>query len=327
MSENKKLRLDDLIVQKKLAESKTQAQALIMAGKVFCGTQRLDKAGKKVEADLDVRVEAPPRFVSRGGEKLEAALIACPQIIVSGAVCLDVGASTGGFTDCLLQRGAREVVAIDVGHGQMHTKIKNDPRVKSFEGINARQMTLEEISGLRPATRQCRGLKSHGYPPPPAGASLRDEGSGAAAPQNNSPSHSFSRGAAIKGEASKIPFEGAGVGSKGDKGGGQNECFDLVVMDLAFISQKKVLENVWRFVKPGGFFVSLIKPQFEVTKQEADKCQGVVKDEAVRARVVAEVRAFAKEKLAGCVEEKFLDSPIEGGEGNKEYLVAWRKIG
>ena len=103
--------------------------------------------------------------------------------------------------------------------------------------------------------------------------------------------------------------------------------YNVVVMDLAFISQRKVLENVWRFVKTGGAFVSLIKPQFEVTKQEADRCQGVVKDEAIRARTVAEVKAFAQEKLPGCTEENFIESPIEGGEGNKEYLIVWRKQG
>lgn len=246
----KKIRLDDLLVQKGLAESKAQAQALIMAGKVFSLTQRMDKSGKKIEADRVLRVEAPPRFVSRGGEKLEAMLEEAATLRVKGALCLDVGASTGGFTDCLLQRGAAEVVAIDVGHGQLHPKIKNDARVRSFEGINARNMK----------------------------------------PDN-------------------LPYAE----------------YEIVVMDLAFISQRKALENVWQFVKPGGVLISLIKPQFEITKQEADKCQGVVKDEAIRERAVEEVRGFAKEKLPGCAEEHFMQSPLEGAEGNKEYLVCWRK--
>jgi 23S rRNA (cytidine1920-2'-O)/16S rRNA (cytidine1409-2'-O)-methyltransferase len=248
---SEKLRLDDLMVRRMLAESKGKAQALIMAGKVWQGEVRLDKPGKKVADDIPLRVEAPPRFVSRGGEKLLAGLEAFPQVVVQGALCLDVGASTGGFTDCLLQHGAREVVAIDVGHAQMHPKVKNDLRVKNYEGINARSVSAEDLP---------------------------------------------------------------------------HPCYDIIVMDLAFISQRKVLENVWKLLRIGGYFISLIKPQFEVSKQEADRAAGVIKDPTIHARVVAEVSEFATSQLEGCRQEGVIPSPILGSEGNTEFLALWHRV-
>ena len=128
-----KKRLDVLLVERGLAESRAQAQALVLAGLV----PGHSKAGEQVEEGADLVVERPPRFVSRGGEKLENALDAL-AIDVTGASCLDVGASTGGFTDCLLQRGAARVVALDVGHGQLHPRIRNDARVTVLERTNAR---------------------------------------------------------------------------------------------------------------------------------------------------------------------------------------------
>jgi len=128
-----KKRLDVLLVERGLAESRAQAQALVLAGLV----PGHSKAGEQVEEGADLVVERPPRFVSRGGEKLANALDAL-AIDVTGASCLDVGASTGGFTDCLLQRGAARVVALDVGHGQLHPRIRNDARVTVLERTNAR---------------------------------------------------------------------------------------------------------------------------------------------------------------------------------------------
>ena len=132
-----KVRLDLLLVERGLAESRAKAQAMIMAGQVRIADQVLLKPATAVAADSVVTVDSGPRFVSRGGEKLDAALEAF-QIDVTGRVCADVGASTGGFTDCLLQRGAAKVYAIDVGKGILHWKLRNDPRVVVMEDTNAR---------------------------------------------------------------------------------------------------------------------------------------------------------------------------------------------
>jgi 23S rRNA (cytidine1920-2'-O)/16S rRNA (cytidine1409-2'-O)-methyltransferase len=128
-----KKRLDVLLVERGLAESRAQAQALVLAGRV----PGRSKPGEQVDEAAEITVVAPPRFVSRGGEKLANALDAL-EIDVAGASCVDVGASTGGFTDCLLQHGAARVVAVDVGYGQLHQKLRNDPRVTVLERTNAR---------------------------------------------------------------------------------------------------------------------------------------------------------------------------------------------
>ena len=133
----KKLRLDELLVTRGLAASRAQAKALIMTGRVLRGTERLDKPGKEFPEDLELTVEQPPRFVSRGGEKLQAALDRF-ALDLRGAHVLDVGASTGGFTDCALQAGAADVVCVDVGRAQLHARLRADPRVTNLEKINAR---------------------------------------------------------------------------------------------------------------------------------------------------------------------------------------------
>ncbi|MCW5549358.1 MAG: TlyA family RNA methyltransferase [Opitutaceae bacterium] len=135
-----KQRLDELLVTRGLAESRAQAKALIMSGRVRRGTERLDKPGKEFPADTDLTIEQPPRFVSRGGEKLAAALEHF-ALDLHGAHVLDVGASTGGFTDCALQAGAADVVCVDVGRAQLHAKLRADPRVTNLEKINARHLT------------------------------------------------------------------------------------------------------------------------------------------------------------------------------------------
>ena len=139
MASPKKIRLDELLVEKGLAESRSQAKALILAGKVLRGTERLDKPGRPLPADSELRVEQPPRFVSRGGEKLEGFLDDF-DISMAGMHVLDVGASTGGFTDCCLQRGAVSATCVDVGRAQMHNKLVRDPRVTNLEKTNARHL-------------------------------------------------------------------------------------------------------------------------------------------------------------------------------------------
>ncbi len=130
-----KKRLDVLLVERGLAESRAQAQALVLAGRV----PGHEKAGEQVDEGAELVVERPPRYVSRGGEKLEHALEAL-GVSVAGLRCLDVGASTGGFTDCLLQHGAAHVIALDVGYGQLHPRLRDDPRVAVLERVNARNL-------------------------------------------------------------------------------------------------------------------------------------------------------------------------------------------
>jgi 23S rRNA (cytidine1920-2'-O)/16S rRNA (cytidine1409-2'-O)-methyltransferase len=143
-----KTRLDLLLVERGLAESRSKAQALIMAGQVRVNGQMVDRSASNVSNDADITVDKGPRFVSRGGEKLEAALISFP-VRVDGSICADVGASTGGFTDCLLQHEAAKVYAIDVGKGILHWKIRSDPRVVVMEETNARHVeSLPEAVSL-----------------------------------------------------------------------------------------------------------------------------------------------------------------------------------
>lgn len=140
-----KLRLDKLLVERGLAGSRERAQALILAGKVLVDEQKIEKAGASVRADVKIRLLGEDlKYVSRGGVKLEAALERW-RIGVAGRVCLDVGASTGGFTDCLLQRGATRVIAVDTGYGQMDVRLRSDPRVRLLERTNARYLKPEDV--------------------------------------------------------------------------------------------------------------------------------------------------------------------------------------
>lgn len=140
----KRVRLDELLLLRGLAESRAQAQALILAGRVSHGTARLEKPGKAVPEDLALTVVQPPRFVSRGGEKLAAAL-AHFALDLREAQVLDVGASTGGFTDCVLQAGAAAVVCVDVGRAQLHARLRADPRVTNLEQVNARHLRPADL--------------------------------------------------------------------------------------------------------------------------------------------------------------------------------------
>lgn len=139
-----KKRLDQLLVERGLVESRSKAQALIRAGRVYVEKKLRDKPGTLVPEDAPIEIEGEPKYVSRGGEKLEAALRAF-GVDPKGKVCLDIGASTGGFTDCLLQHGAAKVYAVDVGKGLLHWKLRNDPRVVVKEGVNARYLRPEDI--------------------------------------------------------------------------------------------------------------------------------------------------------------------------------------
>src|SRR5436305_3819692 len=243
----KRERIDKLLVARGLAPSRTRAQALVMAGVVLVGEQRVEKPSETFPPDAAIRVrgadDPAARYVGRGGLKLEAALRAF-QLDVRESVCLDVGASTGGFTDCLLQHGARQVVAIDVGHNQLDYRLRSDPRVAAREGVNARY--------LRPADF--------------------------AAP------------------------------------------FDLIVLDVSFISATKILPALVALLNKRGRIIVLIKPQFEVGRGEVGK-GGIVTDPAERARVVEAVNSAALDlglKVSGVIE-----SPIRGADGNREFLALY----
>lgn len=248
--EKKKIRADKLLVERGLCESREKAQALILAGKVSYTLDektfiKIKKPSETIPIEAKLYVEEDLPYVSRGGLKLEGALKVF-EIDPKGMVCLDIGASTGGFTHCLLLKGAKKVYALDVGKGQLHYKLRNDPRVIVMEEINARYLTKEMFP----------------------------------------------------------------------------ESFDLITIDVSFISLKKILPVIPPLLKEEGLVLALIKPQFEVGPREVKK--GVVKDTRLHFRVVQEIWAFAEElgfKPLGVAE-----SPILGAKGNKEFFICLKKV-
>ncbi len=244
-----KIRLDALLVERGLAESRARAQALVLAGVVYSGERRLDKPGREIAVDaaLSVRGEDHP-WVSRGGVKLAHAL-ARFALDPEGRVCLDIGASTGGFTDVLLAGGAARVYAVDVGHGQLAWKLRQDPRVVVLERTNARHLTREEV-------------------PEPVGA---------------------------------------------------------IVCDASFIGLATVLPAPLRLAAPGAWLVALIKPQFEVGRGRVGK-GGVVRDPALHREACARVSDWLGAQ-PGWTVLGVSESPIQGPEGNREFLIAARFAG
>ena len=262
------MRADLYLVQNGHAASRTLAQKLIAEGAVTVDGRLLTKAAEDIpdgSHDVTVTATADTRYVGRGGRKLEAALAAFP-VSVPGLVLADIGASTGGFTDCLLQNGAARVYAIDAGRGQLHPRLLADPRVRSAEGVNARHLTPADLGRIEKAW--C------------------DE-------------HGGSRG--------EEPFEG---------------LVDGIVMDVSFISQTLLHPALAGILKDGGFLIALIKPQFELTKSALNK-QGIVKQE--RDRKAAVERVLESAALWGFEAVSVIPSPIEGGDGNREFLAYFVK--
>ena len=245
----KRERIDKILVDLGLAESRTKAQALVMAGAVLVDEQRVSKPSENFDPTANIRIKpgAQSRYVSRGGLKLEGALNEF-QIDVKGLICLDVGASTGGFTDCLLQHDAQKVVAVDVGHNQIDYKLRTDSRVEVREGINARYLQAEDFG----------------------------------------------------------------------------EKFDLVTIDVAFISVTIVLPAIIPLLNHAGRIVTLIKPQFEVGKGQVGK-GGIVKDPGQHQLVIAQVHGTAEE--LGLEVRGLIESPIQGADGNVEFLALYSKAG
>lgn len=246
----KRERIDKLLVAKGLAESRNKAQAMVMAGVVLVDNQRVEKPSDQFSPESSIRIKdadnPAAKYVGRGGLKLEAALREF-HVDVRGLTCLDVGASTGGFTDCLLQHGAVSVVAVDVGHNQIDWRIRKDPRVEVREGVNARYLQPQDFS---------------------------------------------------------TPF-------------------DLIVVDVSFISLTKVMPALMPLMKDDAKLITLIKPQFEVGKGEVGS-GGVVKDPAQHERVVQEIREFAGE--LGLITQQVVKSPIQGAEGNIEFLALFETV-
>ncbi len=244
-----RMRADELLLKLSLAPSRSVAQALILAGKVRSGPDAVvNKPSQSFPEDALLTVDQPPRFVSRGGEKLEGALDHF-KISVEGLHGLDVGASTGGFTDCLLQRGVVSMTCVDVGTAQLHSKLRTDPRIKNLEKFNAREINTVELP---------------------------------------------------------------------------HQTYGIVVMDLSFISLRLVLPAAWERTGKGGHLIALIKPQFEATRAEADKAQGIIKDPVIHARVVDGLTASIQ-SLPGAQVLGVIPSPIEGRDGNKEFLIAVKR--
>ena len=245
-----KTRLDKLLVERGLTPSRERAQALILAGKVLVNEQKIEKAGASIDSGSALRLlGADLRYVSRGGLKLEKALEHW-RIDLQGKVCLDIGASTGGFSDCMLQHGAARVIAVDTGYGQMDFGLRNDPRIRLLEKTNARYLT------------------------------------------------------------------------SGDLG----ESVDFIAVDVSFISATLVLPAVLRAASSCASanpsvtrqLVVLLKPQFEAGRELVGK-GGIVRDESAQRAAVARVEAALLQ--LGCAHAEWIDSPILGGEGNREFLL------
>jgi 23S rRNA (cytidine1920-2'-O)/16S rRNA (cytidine1409-2'-O)-methyltransferase len=241
-----KRRVDHLLVERGLAESRARAQALVMAGLVFAGETRIDKPGHQLAEDaaLDVRGRDHP-WVSRGGIKLAHAIDHF-GLDPAGAVAMDIGSSTGGFTDVLLTKGAAHVFAVDSGTNQLAWRLREDPRVTVLEQLSARLLTRDHI------TQDC----------------------------------------------------------------------NWVVCDASFISLAKVLEVPLALAAPQCRLVALIKPQFEVGREEVGK-GGVVRDPALHRRVCDEVRGWIEG--LGWQVEGIVESPITGPQGNVEFLISARR--
>jgi 23S rRNA (cytidine1920-2'-O)/16S rRNA (cytidine1409-2'-O)-methyltransferase len=246
------MRADQLLLNRGIAPTRSAAQRLIAGGAVRwrAGTAWAvpRKAGDNLPDDCEVEVtdDAELRFVSRGGLKLDGAL-ARTGVEVAGRVCLDVGQGTGGFTDALLQRGAAQVVGVDVGHGQLQPRMRDDPRVRAFEGINARHLTADDLGDALPA-------------------------------------------------------------------GG----FGAIVGDVSFISLTLVLPALVPLLSAQGELLMLVKPQFELQPEQIGR-GGLVKNSASYPAVETRLRQACVD--AGLVVRDYFDSPIAGGDGNREFFV------
>ncbi len=251
------MRLDQLLLLRQLASSRTQSQKMIAAGQVKVRVAGMWEVATKASAKFDEGIELEvalgdeQRYVSRAGLKLEGVIDKC-GIDLKNAVVLDVGQSTGGFSDCACQKGAEKVVGVDVGHGQLSQELRDESRIVCLEGVNARQL-----------------------------------------PEDVLLSHTNERGG-----------------------------FDVVVMDVSFISQTLIVPGLYGVIKKGGLLVSLVKPQFEVGPEGLGK-GGIVKDSALYDMV--QNKLIAAVEATGLVVREYCESQITGGDGNREFFIVAEK--
>src|SRR4030067_48841 len=237
-----KARLDKYLFDTDFAENIESAKALIMSGRVLVNGQKIDKAGALIEADADVRIIGEDiKYVSRGGIKLEKALLEF-KTDVKDKIAIDIGASTGGFTDCLLQSGAKKVYAVDVGYGILAWKLRNDPRIVNIEKTNIRYLDKSFIK----------------------------------------------------------------------------EKAEIITIDVSFISLTKVIPVVMDLLKPQGIIIALIKPQFELAKEEVGE-GGIVRDEKKHEETIKKIKDFVIS--LGLEIKGVIESPILGQKGNREFFI------
>ncbi|MGJ8646099.1 MAG: TlyA family RNA methyltransferase [Marinomonas colpomeniae] len=246
------LRIDLILTEQGIAKSRSQAQAFISAGRVAYKQDKkwtlVNKPSLKLPADIEIDLtpDEADKYVSRGALKLEGAL-RHTQLNIAGFQVLDIGQSTGGFSDCAIQHGAAHVLGVEVGHDQLDSRLRNNPKVTCLEGVNARHLCIEDLNG-------------------------------------------------------HFPENG----------------FDLVVMDVSFISQTKILPQLPSLLNTTGHLITLVKPQFEVGQEFVGK-GGIVKNKQRVSQLTKDIQAFVK--TLGFEVKCYIESPIKGGDGNQEYLL------
>ncbi|MBI3972565.1 MAG: TlyA family RNA methyltransferase [Chloroflexi bacterium] len=296
----RRVRLDVALVERGLETSRERARRLIMAGEVTVNGEVAKAPSQLVPLDADLAIGKAMPYVGRGGLKLAHALDRI-GIDVVGRVCLDAGASTGGFTDALLRRGAARVYAVDVGRGLLAWSLRQDPRVVVMEGVNVRHLRLaSRAKGQRPGDEddgRARGREG-------ARATEGEDADGKLAPSASRPP-ALAGGEARGGEVVELP-----------------EPVELATVDVAFISLRLVLPVIAGVLTETGEVVALVKPQFEAGKADADRGGGVIRDPAVHRRVLREVMAGAH--ACGLWPAGLTASPIRGQAGNVEFLL-WAK--
>lgn len=260
-----KKRIDILLTEKGLVESRTKARALLMAGRVFVDGQRVDKAGALVDEDSDIEIKEKFPYVSRGALKLQKAYEDFGLDFKDKVIC-DIGSSTGGFTDFSLKQGAKKVYAIDVGYGQLDQKLREDSRVVVMEKTNFRDIDSWEDFSKR-VILACPGSKNYG--------DKADSG---------------------RARMTRALLQGTGQAI---------EPIDFFVCDVSFISLKKIIPKIKEIAGYPVQAILLIKPQFEVGKKIADRYKGVIKDKQIQLEVVGDISRFAEDsgfKVQGLTE-------------------------
>jgi 23S rRNA (cytidine1920-2'-O)/16S rRNA (cytidine1409-2'-O)-methyltransferase len=314
-----KIRLDKALVERGLAASRERATALVLAGRVLVSEQRVDKPGTPIDEGAPLRLLGDDlRYVSRGGLKLERALEHW-RIALDERACVDVGASTGGFTDCMLQHGAASVLAVDTGYGQIAHKLRVDPRVRLRERCNARLLGAGEL------VEQGTGNREQGTENSEHGTGNREQATGNSVASIRAEGE---RGTRIEADSSAALRNDKQKGLRDDKqqrlrDDKQRTAISFLAMDVSFISATLVLPAVLRALVPAGAAwrgeaVILIKPQFEAGREHVGK-GGIVREQAGREIAIERVRQCVAE-LGGTGIE-VIDSPIHGMEGNWEYLL------